>query len=57
MTRPDRRAGIEPGRKPFVGIGLNLSEIFLKNRRGTAAHIGRTALEYFQVPYTAVHVD
>ena len=52
-----RAAGLTPKRKPFVGIGLNVAELFLNNRRGTAASLGRSALTYLQIPYTAVHLD
>lgn len=48
---------IVPRPKPFVGIGLNVAELFLKKRRGTASGVGRAALQYLQVPYTAVHID
>lgn len=55
--KEERDRGIGPVRKPFIGVGLNLSELLLKNKKGTAADVGRTALDYLQVPYTAVHVD
>ncbi|QPQ56361.1 DUF2279 domain-containing protein [Allosphingosinicella flava] len=53
----DRAAGLVPKRKPFVGIGLNISELLLKNRSGGVASVGRHGLEYLQIPYTALHVD
>ncbi|WP_326524061.1 DUF2279 domain-containing protein [Sphingomonas sp.] len=53
----DRLAGKPLERKPFVGIGLNVTELFLKDRRGSPAAVARGALEYLQPPYVAVHVD
>lgn len=57
FTAQDRARGEEPQRKPFVGAGLNLRELFFKN---PSSGLGRTAggaLEYLQIPYTAIHVD
>lgn len=53
----DRLAGRPLERKPFLGVGLNVSELFLKNKRSGPASLGRAALEYLQPPYAAVHVD
>lgn len=57
FTIADRLAGVQPKRLPFVGFGFNFSELFLKQRRSAIARSARTVLEYFQVPYTAVHLD
>ncbi|MBU3078305.1 YfiM family protein [Sphingomonas sp. XMGL2] len=57
FSGPDRDAGKIPQRKPFIGIGLNLQELLFPHPRSRAAKIGRGALDYFQVPYTAVHID
>lgn len=55
LVAASRDPSISPKRKVFVGIGLDLSELLLKNKRGKAASLGRTALHYLQIPYTAVH--
>jgi hypothetical protein len=47
-------------RHPYVGVGLNLSEILFSHpdvRDTSAALIGRRALQYFQVPYTYIATD
>lgn len=53
----DRKVGLTPERRVFVGIGFNLSEALFKNRSGWASSVARSGLEYFQLPYTAVHAD
>lgn len=53
----DREAGLVPERRVFVGVGFNLSEALFKNRRGGAASVARSALEYVQLPYTAAHTS
>lgn len=55
FTLQDRARGIEPKRRLFVGVGINLRELLFKN---STSRIGRAAgevLDYFQPPYTAVH--
>ena len=46
-----------PKRHFFVGIGLNLQEIFFKTHRSRLSRWAWTALNYVQIPYTAAHVD
>lgn len=57
FSKTDRQIGLVPERRIFVGVGLNLSELLFRNRRGPVASVGRSALEYFQLPYTAAHAD
>ncbi|WP_374406170.1 DUF2279 domain-containing protein [Pelagerythrobacter sp.] len=51
----DRAAGITPKRHIFVGIGLNLRELLFKNSRSRVGRAAGEVLDYFQLPYTAVH--
>lgn len=44
-------------RKPFVGIGVDLKELFFPTPRSTEATIARGALDYVQIPSTAVQID
>lgn len=57
FTDEARAAGITPKRKIFVGAGINLRELLFRN---STTRVGRAAgevLDYFQPPYTALHVD
>jgi len=51
----DRAAGIRPKRHVFVGIGLNLRELLFKDAKSPAGRVAGEVLDYFQLPYTAVH--
>ena len=56
----ERVAGIAKERSPYVGIGLNLSELLLSRpelRDAPLASVARTLLRYIQVPYTYVASD
>lgn len=53
----DRAAGLTPKRHVFVGLGLNLREIFFKQPRSKVGRAVGDVLDYFQPPYTAVHHD
>lgn len=56
----ERLAGIPMTRTPYAGIGLNLSELLFSNpaaRDTPPAAIGRTLLNYIQVPYTYLSSD
>ena len=53
----DRAAGLTPKRHIFVGLGLNLREIFFKNPRTRAGRAVGDVLDYFQPPYTAIQHD
>ncbi|MGE3747267.1 MAG: hypothetical protein AB7G25_16405, partial [Sphingomonadaceae bacterium] len=50
-------AARNPKRHFFVGISLNLQEIFFKTHRSRLSRWAWTALNYVQIPYTAAHVD
>ncbi|MEH3107678.1 MAG: DUF2279 domain-containing protein [Sphingomonas fennica] len=52
----DRERGIVPKRRLFVGVGLNLQEALFPRPRTGVQRAAREALNYLQVPYTAVHV-
>ena len=51
----DRAAGITPKRHIFLGMGINLRELFFKNSRSRIGRAVGEGLDYFQPPYTAVH--
>ncbi len=56
----ERAAGARMKRIAYVGLGLNVSEILFTHssiRDTTAAAIGRSLLEYIQVPYTYIATD
>lgn len=55
FTNEDRAAGIEPKRRIFVGVGVNLRELFFKNSRSRVGRAAGEALDYFQPPYTVLH--
>lgn len=55
FTNEDRAAGIEPKRRLFVGVGVNLRELFFKNSRSRVGRAAGEVLDYFQPPYTALH--
>ena len=57
FTTAERAAGIEPKRKLFVGLGINLRELFFKDSDSTIGRAAGEVLDYFQPPYTEVHVD
>jgi hypothetical protein len=56
FTKEEEERGDPLRRRLFTGLGLNVSELFFGSRRprgiGSAA---KSALEYVQLPYTAVH--
>jgi hypothetical protein len=53
----ERRAGSDPERNLYVGVGLNLTQLLFgedaRSARGFSKFVG-TGLEYVQVPYTYV---
>ena len=55
FTGKDRERGIEPKRRIFVGVGINLRELFFKNSRTRVGRAAGEVLDYFQPPYTALH--
>ena len=57
FTNEDRARGAPLRRQIFVGVGVNLKELFFRSPRSTAARIARTTLDYIQIPYTAAYID
>ena len=55
FTNEDRAAGIEPKRRIFFGVGINLRELFFKNSHTRVGRAAGEVLDYFQPPYTAIH--
>ena len=56
----EKANGIPKTRSPYVGIGLNLSELLFSHpsmRNAPLASIGQTFRRYIQVPYTYVASD
>jgi hypothetical protein len=53
----DRRKGLRPERKPFVGLGVNFQELLFKRTRSPVGRAVATGLEYFQIPYTSLIID
>lgn len=53
----EKTAGIPQSRSPYIGIGLNLSELLFSSpavRNTPVGQIGRDVLRYIQVPYTYI---
>lgn len=57
FTTAEEIRGAPRRQRPFVGIGLNLNELFFRNPSGWAGRGANIALQYLQVPYTAYHAD
>ncbi|WP_016747131.1 YfiM family protein [Rhizorhabdus wittichii] len=58
FTAKEEARGDPRRRRPFIGIGLNLNELFFPDRpSGWAGRAASEALQYVQVPYTAYHAD
>jgi hypothetical protein len=57
FLKKHRRAGLEPKRHLFVGIGLNVGDLLFGNSRGTVGKVLRTGLDYVQIPYTSLRYD
>ena len=55
FTNEDRAAGIRPQRRIFVGVGINLRELFFRNSRSRIGRAAGEVLDYFQPPYTSLH--
>ena len=56
-TSAQREDGFAPSRYIFVGVGLNLSELFLGRRQSQeppSKRNGRLIFEHIQLPYTAI---
>jgi hypothetical protein len=57
FSKEERADGLARQRVSFVGVGLNLNEIFFGRRNGQEGEwkkAGRLVLEHVQLPYTAV---
>jgi hypothetical protein len=57
FTNEARAAGKTPRRHLFFGIGLNVRELFFRDPKSRVGRAAGTALDYFQIPYTAAHWD
>lgn len=55
FTAQERALGQTPQRRPFVGIGLNVGELFFRSTRSPVGRAAKTVLEYVQLPYTAAY--
>lgn len=56
FTNADKAMGIVPKRRLFVGVGINLRELFFRDPKGRVGRAVGDALDYFQPPYTAARV-
>jgi len=57
FSRAERARNAPLRQRPFVGIGLNLNQLFFRNPHGWAGKAASTALQYIQIPYTAYHAE
>jgi hypothetical protein len=55
FTREEKDRGDPLRRRLFVGVGLNVGELLFPGRRRGIPGLAKWALQYLQVPYTAVH--
>ncbi len=55
FTEEDRAMGVQPKRRIFVGVGINLRELLFKDSRSRIGRAAGEMLDYFQPPYTALH--
>lgn len=55
FTLRERALGVEPKRRIFVGVGINLRELLFKNSRSRMGRAAGEVLDYYQPPYTALH--
>lgn len=56
FTNAERAAGVTPRRDIFFGVALNIKQLFFRNSRSRLGRAIGSGLNYFQLPYTAVHV-
>jgi len=54
FTNEERAMGVRPDRRVFVGIGINLRELFFRDSRSRVGRAAGEVLDYFQPPYTAI---
>ena len=60
FTKDERALGLEKERNLYFGVGLNLQELLFGApaiRSHWAGQLGRSVLEYVQVPYTSLNVE
>lgn len=57
FTNAQQQRGERLRRSLFVGVGLNLNELFFRNTHSGAGRVAGQALNYLQVPYTAFYLD
>lgn len=57
FTDDQRARGEIPQRHLFFGVGLNVRELLFRNPTSTIGRVAGTALDYYQIPYTAAHWD
>lgn len=56
FTNREKREGKSVDRRPFVGIGINLQQLFFRRQPSSlAGRIGYRVFDYVQIPYTAAH--
>lgn len=55
FTKEEEDRGKPLRRRLFVGVGLDVGELLLSGRRRGLAGAAKWALQYVQIPYTAVH--
>ena len=60
IPNDERREGIPRTRHDFIGVGINLNELFLGRKKPAEPFVRRQAryfLEHYQIPYTAATHD
>ena len=57
FTNKDIARGKTPRRHLFFGVGINLRELFFRRPASKVGRAAGSALDYFQIPYTAAHWD
>jgi hypothetical protein len=55
FTEVERARGDPLRRKIFVGVGLNIQQLFARNPRSRVERLAKGAFDYVQLPYTSVH--
>lgn len=55
FTKEEEDRGDPLRRRLFFGVGLNVAELLFPGRGNGLRGVARSALQYLQVPYTAVH--
>ena len=55
FTNAERAAGVIPKRDIFLGVALNIKELFLRDSRSKLGRAVGSGLNYFQIPYTGIY--